>query len=435
MQPANSLSDVFEDVLLIPSYPNGEIDRSRLQKLGYRYLSIHSARFHAPMGQTAYAKPRPEFKEFVLYYEDFGGCYFNLFAVENKTVVYCQADQIISSRRVAEIAVITDLGIVVDTQPAKPAAASPAQATGDISLPAPPPPPRRQKAKDARPSAAGAVKRLDNFTRQVLSTATAEGNVLKLSGQLTSEDYERINAVLIKMGGRWNRGKGGHVFPFPVSDLLETAIASSTFVDRKQDLQLFETPLDRCEAMVDQLEITPGDLALEPSAGTGRLVSALKRRGAIVTAVEIDPTNADSLKGKCDELHVGDFLAFAEQCQQRFHVIAMNPPFTRGQDMAHVLAAFDLLAPGGRLVAIVSESVFVRDSRDALQFRAWLQRSGASIEAIGAGTFAKSGTAAKTRMIALSAPAVAVTKRAPAPVDCGPLFEWAGSGATATHPA
>lgn len=426
MRPANSLVTIFEDIVLIPSWPKGEAERRRLQALGYRYLCTHSAGFHPPLGLTAYAKPLAEFSEFVNYYQGFGGCYFNFFAVDKTLRVFCYAEQIISSRHVADIELVGDLGIPIADQAGDRVTprTRPIEASSSTVAPAPAPlPPRRPKmARHERPSAAGAVKRLDDFTRQVLAEANASGNVLKLSSQLSEEDYERVDAVLRKIGGRWNRSKGGHVFPFPIEDMIAEAVASSSFVDRKQDLQLFETPPDRCETMVDRLNVQPGDLALEPSAGTGRLVRALKRRGALVTAVEIDPTNAASLAPLCDNLEVGDFLAFVDRCATLFDVIAMNPPFTRGQDMAHVQAAFRLLKPGGRLSAIVSESAFHRDTRQAGAFRAWLKEIGADVEAIEAGAFSKSGTVVATRMIVATAPAEPVPAPIKASYDYGPLF-------------
>ena len=41
----------------------------------------------------------------------------------------------------------------------------------------------------------------------------------------------------------------------------------------------------------------------------------------------------------------------------------MNPPFDRLQDVRHVTHAFSLLAPGGRLVAVMAEGVTYREDR------------------------------------------------------------------------
>jgi 16S rRNA G1207 methylase RsmC len=57
----------------------------------------------------------------------------------------------------------------------------------------------------------------------------------------------------------------------------------------------------------------------------------------------------------------------------------MNPPFSNGQDIDHVRHAFDLLADGGRLIAIMSEGTFYRSDKKAVNFRAWLdEHSGTS---------------------------------------------------------
>jgi predicted RNA methylase len=415
MKPANSLSLVFADIVLIPSFPKGEIERQRLQSLGYHYLCVPRSGFDPSPGRTAYAKPMPAYAEFVEYYEMFGGCYFQLIGFDDLMVIWCKGDQIISQRRVAEIEPVRDLGIstTLDCSPV-------VEKQVCSSVTATLTPAVKRKPASPRPTAAGAVKKLDDFTRGVLAAATAEGNVLRLSSQLSPDEYDRINGILQKMGGRWNRGKGGHVFPFPVADLLAEAVSSSSFIDRKQNLQLFETPVERCTTMVERLGVQPGELALEPSAGTGRLVAELVKRGAKVTAVELDPTNAESLHGKCEELHVGDFMTFAGRCTKRFHVIAMNPPFTRGQDMEHVQAAFELLRPGGRLVAIVSGGIFQKDGGQPGRFKDWLNSIGAEIEAIPPGEFAESGTPVATSMVVIRAPD-SMKKRVPV-YDYGPLF-------------
>ena len=50
-----------------------------------------------------------------------------------------------------------------------------------------------------------------------------------------------------------------------------------------------------------------------------------------------------------------DFLSYAPT-GVRYDRIVMNPPFEKRQDTRHIDHALDLLAPGGRLVAIASGS-------------------------------------------------------------------------------
>jgi hypothetical protein len=120
---------------------------------------------------------------------------------------------------------------------------------------------------------------------------------------------------------------------------------------------------------------------LEPSAGTGRLVDAVLR-GALfdedrdercaaiagwahVTAVEMEPRRARHIPASAAvDVIVDDFLQLAARAAvagDRWDRIVMNPPFSvPGSPQAwavHVLAAWRLLAPGGRLAAIVPASI------------------------------------------------------------------------------
>ncbi len=77
----------------------------------------------------------------------------------------------------------------------------------------------------------------------------------------------------------------------------------------------------------------------------------------------------------------------------------MNPPFSDGQDIAHVMAAWPLLKPGGRLVAITSPGWKFRQTKPYTTFKSWLEEVGALTEDLPAGTFAESGTEISTTMI------------------------------------
>lgn len=67
------------------------------------------------------------------------------------------------------------------------------------------------------------------------------------------------------------------------------------------------------------------------------------------------------LEAKGHNVVLADFLAWAESCGQRFDRIVMNPPFSEGRAEAHTLAAARLLAPGGRLTAILPSGMRGKD--------------------------------------------------------------------------
>lgn len=84
--------------------------------------------------------------------------------------------------------------------------------------------------------------------------------------------------------------------------------------------------------------------------------------------------------------------------------IVMNPPFEDGQDAAHVRAVYEnLLAPDGRLVAVMSAGPFFRDDRRSREFRAWLDARGAEVTDLPAGAFLKSDrpTGVATKLVVI----------------------------------
>jgi site-specific DNA-cytosine methylase len=92
--------------------------------------------------------------------------------------------------------------------------------------------------------------------------------------------------------------------------------------------------------------------------------------------------------------------------QGGFNTILMNPPFERqlpygAQDIEHVRRAHSLLAPGGRLVAIMGEGAFFRSYRQDEQFREWLEQQGATVIELPESAFKQSGTGVRTRMVVI----------------------------------
>lgn len=122
--------------------------------------------------------------------------------------------------------------------------------------------------------------------------------------------------------------------------------------------QLFPTPPEIAERMVELAGVEPGHVVVEPSAGTGRILLALDNVSGIaaitVHAVEINALLAKSLReGFTDvTVHEGDFLAYEYSRQNFADRVIMNPPFADGADIKHILHAISILKPGGRVVAL-----------------------------------------------------------------------------------
>lgn len=161
--------------------------------------------------------------------------------------------------------------------------------------------------------------------------------------------------------------------------------------------QLFPTPADVAAQMVKLAGIESGHRVLEPSAGTGVILDAIKRAqpDAETIAVEVSDSLSNGLLAKAHVVHTDDFL----QCNGNlgmFDRILMNPPFENGADIKHIRHAVKFLKPGGRLVAICADG-----PRQNEHLRPLAEQSGGTWEQLSAGTFKNQGTNVNTAMLVI----------------------------------
>jgi hypothetical protein len=142
----------------------------------------------------------------------------------------------------------------------------------------------------------------------------------------------------------------------------------------------FPTPQHLRERLVELADIQEDDAVLEPSAGSGDLAEEIADDlGRKPPVIEKDQFLRRILEQKGFELIGDDFLEHElakapwPASTAGYDVIVQNPPFERGQDIEHVRHAHSLLAPGGRLVSIMSEGPFFREDSKARGFREWLE--------------------------------------------------------------
>lgn len=142
----------------------------------------------------------------------------------------------------------------------------------------------------------------------------------------------------------------------------------------------FPTPRPLIDRMLEIAELRPGHSVLDPSAGKGDILDVVKERVPRLQlfAAEIKPTLYGILLKKGYGMISVDFLAYPV-VQNQFDRILMNPPFENGQDAEHVMHAVQMLAPGGRLVAIVSEGLFFRKNKKERAFRQMLRQKNAYV--------------------------------------------------------
>jgi predicted RNA methylase len=177
-------------------------------------------------------------------------------------------------------------------------------------------------------------------------------------------------------------------------------------------LQQFSTPLGLAFVAATAAAITPADLVLEPSAGTGLLAIFAALAGARLHLNELADTRAELLAGlfvgaavsRHDAAHIDDFL------EEGFKpsVVLMNPPFTAGAyveghvadaALRHIRSALARLAEGGRLVAITGSSLAPDASAWTDAFVALQERARLVFTApIDGAVYARHGTTMPTRL-------------------------------------
>lgn len=202
---------------------------------------------------------------------------------------------------------------------------------------------------------------------EVLAAATVDGDIVRLNGQLDRKLYERTNKALEALGGKWNRGKKGHLFTTDAALVLGLAIENGEYVDPRLN-GFFPTPDDLADDVIAWAEIKPGMRVLEPSAGRGALASrALTWTGINIDVCEILPDNIEVLQAIGFQLIGRDFLSV--EPTPIYDRVVMNPPFAKGADVKHVTHALRFLKPGGRLVAIMANSITFRVDQHTQRLR------------------------------------------------------------------
>ncbi len=242
-------------------------------------------------------------------------------------------------------------------------------------------------------------------------------------------------------------------------------------VGRRADgLDFFPTSAEVVDSMLSAADIQPGMAVLEPSAGMGHIADAIREHAGVEPdVVEMSGERRELLEAKGYTLVGSDFTAMKPRAgftfgdvfrdtdgtlgvmrgsrgmasdrvgfqpldengqpdariarwvsrdelvgvEQRdsdsgYDRIVMNPPFSKGRDIQHVRHAFDLLRPGGRLVAIMGEGAFFHSNKQAESFREWLETLGATSEKLPEGSFMDPSlpvnTGVSARMVVIDKP-------------------------------
>jgi hypothetical protein len=231
----------------------------------------------------------------------------------------------------------------------------------------------------------------------VLSAGNTVGNAYFLpAGQLDRAMYTKVNKVLEAAGGKWDRKAKAHIFPNDAETRMDEIIVSGEVDIPKDEFEFFPTPTKVVERVHELADIRPDMAILEPSAGRGALLNGLFK--VEVTAIEKMPANVKFLKDHlvADQVIHADFLAV--EPDPVYDRVIMNPPFSKRQDIKHVMHALKFLMPGGKLVAIMSAGVDFRTDKLTTEFRDLIDH----IERLPEGSFKDSGTMVNTVIVVIN---------------------------------
>ena len=280
---------------------------------------------------------------------------------------------------------------MLDARPAPDALARPPLPATSIDQPASPAPPIAGDALFAaaqtllpileagRPLEAATLR--DAMT-EAFGASDAEG------GWLWKDAYEAAEAACVLFLQRYGRGMrrtcgAGATGPRRMLAMLEAVAALEPSHTRRSEeqvrLQQFSTPLPLAYAALQAAAIRPGDVVLEPSAGTGMLAVMAEcalGEGAAgnLHLNEYAQTRARLLTSLFPQSVVTAFNAesIADRLRDvRPTVVLMNPPFSatpgvdrsrHDADLRHVRSAASMLPPGGRLVTITSAHCVLGDA-------------------------------------------------------------------------
>lgn len=243
------------------------------------------------------------------------------------------------------------------------------------------------------------------MVNEILNRVSYDGNILRLPDiKLERNDYLAIAKQLELIGGKWKGGKTqGFVFdrdPHPLVESLLRGNKPDKPRNIKKEVQFFPTPPELADHLVELsglrydggLNHSDRKTILEPSAGHGAIIHAIHRANPKlrVDYCEILDSNRLILADIPNTNHVGD--DFLELKSVAYDYIIANPPFAKNQDIDHVMKMWELLAPGGVLVSVMSKHWLTSSNKKESAFREFVETIHFDLCELPGGAFKKSGT-------------------------------------------
>lgn len=143
---------------------------------------------------------------------------------------------------------------------------------------------------------------------------------------------------------------------------------------QKGDIQF--TPPELAKRLVALAGVGKDSRVLEPEAGIGSIADAAKKITDNVDCIERMSDFCEILKMKKHHVIANDLLTV--EAVPIYDAVVMNPPFS--EECEHIQKAFDFVRPGGRLVAVCSNSIPWESTRKYVQFRDRLSKHSHSMD-------------------------------------------------------
>ena len=234
---------------------------------------------------------------------------------------------------------------------------------------------------------------------EILKHCELRDNVLYLPKvQFNKKAYNETKRWIEEAGGKWSTKQQGFTFDFTADRVCGMLLQGKRY-NLKQEFQYFATPDAIADFVASKFSSLSAKMSiLEPSAGRGALIRAIRRRcpDAVVDCFELMPENMEFLKKEPGAIILGNDFA---ECLFQYDRIIANPPFSNNQDIDHVYRMYDHLLPGGEMSVIVSQHWQIATDKKCTEFCAWLEKVGAVVENIEANAFKESGTIIGTTLL------------------------------------
>lgn len=260
--------------------------------------------------------------------------------------------------------------------------------------------------------------------KSILRSAEAQDDRIVITAKLDRPAYIEVNKTLEVLGGKWNKQAKAHLFPkrdakARIAEALGGAVEATKIADPKKDFEFFETPESIAASMVSLAGIKTGMKFLEPSAGGGRICEAIVSLGIPKKSIHVCELQ-DSYRRKL--LRSGynvigsNFLDVKppQRDEWKYDRVLMNPPFSNGQDVDHLVHAMRFVKTFGVVIAITSPSWTFNTQKKFVAFRTWFQfeqsAGRATMETLPAGTFKESGTDIRSLMLRIESQVLAINE-------------------------